>query len=212
MRWLKRLGIVVLLLGLVFVGVGLLLPDRVHVARSIEIERPPGEVHALLDGFGRFNEWSPWKDHDPSAQYRFEGPARGVGASMHWSGDKGEGSQRITAIDPGRRIDVALEFGPDGGGTASYLLEPSAGGTRLTWTFDSDFQGKLMFRWIGLFFDRLIGGDYERGLASLKQLAESEPAPQPAPEPEPAATDEADPEDEPAGDDDEAGGVAGAAA
>lgn len=209
MRWLKRLGIALLLLGVVFVGVGLLLPDRVHVARSIEIERPPAEVYALLEGFERFNEWSPWKDYDPSAQYRLEGPARGVGASMHWSGDKGSGSQRITAVDPGRRIDVALEFGPDGGGgEASFLLEPSPAGTRLGWTFDSDFQGSLMFRWIGLFFDRLIGGDYERGLASLKQLAESEPAPQP----EPAPAEEGDGEDEAGSDEDAAEGVASAAA
>lgn len=200
MRIVKWLLVVLLLLGGVFVAGGLLLPDTVEVRRSTTIERPPAQVFALINGFGRFNEWSPWADYDASASYTFEGPASGVGATMRWRGDKGEGSQRIIALDPDRRLDVALDFGGSGRGTASFLLAPSAAGTDLIWTFGSDFEGNYFGRWMGLFMDRLVGGDYQRGLAALKRLAESEPLPAPAPteeSDEEVAEDESSPGDDP---------------
>lgn len=173
MRAVKMIAGLVLALAVVFVVGGLLLPDKVHVERAIEIDRPPAEVYAVLNGFGRFNEWSPWLDFDPTAEYRFEGPVSGIGARMAWHGDKGGGSQEIVAVVDGAQIDVALDFGSDGQALAHYLMQPHGGGTWLVWSFDTEFQGSLVGRWFGLAFDRMIGADYERGLQQLKVLLET---------------------------------------
>jgi len=195
MRFLKWLLAVVLLLGGVFAVGGMLLPDQVELERSVRIERPPSQVFDLLNGFGRFNEWSPWADYDASARYEFAGPSQGVGAVLRWRGDRMEGSQTITAVEPGRRITVALDFGASGDAVAEFRLEPAGEATDLTWAFRSDFEGSWSGRWIGLFFDRLVGGDYERGLAAFKTLAESEPVQQP-PAPQESAGDAIDSERE----------------
>jgi uncharacterized protein YndB with AHSA1/START domain len=180
MRWLKiSLGIVVVLLAAFVIG-GLVLPDRVQVERSILIERQPPQVFAVVNGFARFNEWSPWIDHDPSATYHFSGPATGVGARMSWSGDKGEGAQEITEVVADERVVVALDFGADGGAVAQHILIPEGGGTRVVWRFQSDFEGSLVGRWFGLLFEGMIGPDYEKGLANLKRVVEAEPAQLPA--------------------------------
>lgn len=179
MRLLKWILIGLLLLGGIFVTGGFFLPDVVRVQRAVQIKRQPAQVFPLLNGFARFNEWSPWADYDPSASYSLEGPASGVGATLRWHGEKGEGSQKITALEPDERIDVALEFGDAGRGTASFLLTPRDTGTELVWSFTSDFEGNFVGRWMGMFFDRMIGPDYERGLAAFKRLAESEPPPAP---------------------------------
>lgn len=171
LKW--ALGVLVLF-GVLFVAGSLLLPARSHVERSISIQRPPADVFRALDSFQRFNEWSPWFAADPQAQYRFEGPAAGVGARMAWSGNRavGSGSQRIIESQPPRRIVVALEF--DGhASTATYTLVPEGdGGTRLTWAFDAEHGFDPFARWFGLLFDRMIGGDYARGLAQLKAVLE----------------------------------------
>jgi hypothetical protein len=180
MRLLKWLLGLVLALGLVFAVGGMLLPDVVELQRSVRIERPPSQVYPLLNGFGRFNEWSPWAAYDPSARYEFDGPSQGVGAVLRWRGDKMEGSQTIIGVEPDRRITVALDFGASGEAIAEFRLEPAGEATDLTWAFRSDFEGSWTGRWMGLFFERLLGPDYERGLASLKQLAESEPESRPA--------------------------------
>ncbi|MCK7592399.1 SRPBCC family protein [Pseudomarimonas salicorniae] len=176
MRLLKGLFFLIVFLVAVFAGVGWFLPDRVEVERDIVIDRPPAEVFALLDGFGRFNEWSPWRDYDATATYEYAGPARGVGAIMRWRGDAGEGSQEIVAMEPPNSITVKLDFGTDGVATSHYLLRPAGAGTRLVWRFEFDAEGHLVSRWFNLLLDRMIGPDYERGLADLKVLAESQPA------------------------------------
>jgi hypothetical protein len=194
MRWLKiALGFVLVLVAVFVVG-GLLLPDRVELERSIHIERPSAQIYPLLDGFTRFNEWSPWRDYDPSAVYELSGPARGVGARMSWSGDKGGGSQEVIEAVPNDRVGVALDFGGDGLATAHHILIPEGDGTRVIWRFETGFEGSLAGRWFGLVFESMLGPDYERGLASLKQVAESEPV---AVAPEREGAGESDLDDDP---------------
>lgn len=174
MKFIKWVLAVIVGLGLVL-GLGsLLLPASTHVERAIVIDRSPEQVYATLNSFERFNAWSPWAEYDPQARYTFEGPASGVGARMSWVGNRsvGSGSQRISESVPNRKIVVALDF--DGSeGRAIYLIEPEGGGTRLTWAFDTDHGYNPFGRWLGLLFDRMIGGDYEKGLAKLKALLES---------------------------------------
>lgn len=178
MRLMKALAGVVAVPVLLFFAVGGLLPDHAQVERGIHIERSPAAIHAVLDGYGRFNEWSPWAERDPAANYEYSGPRSGVGATLHWSGNAevGEGTQRIVESVPGERVVSALDFGDRGRATAAFVLAPRDAGTDVVWRFRADFEGRLIDRWFGLFFDRMIGGDYERGLARLKTLLESEPA------------------------------------
>jgi Polyketide cyclase / dehydrase and lipid transport len=57
--------------------------------------------------------------------------------------------------------------------TATLVLAPEGTGTRATWSLDTDFSGSLLGRYFGLALDRMVGPDYEKGLAQLKALAES---------------------------------------
>lgn len=177
MKIIKWILAVLVALGLVVVLGSLLLPSSTHVERSITIQRSPAEVFATLNSFERFNAWSPWAEYDPQARYTFEGPASGVGARMRWEGSRsvGKGSQEITVSEADRRVEVALDF--DGSqAKATYLIEPEGAGTRLTWVFDTEHGYNPLGRWMGLLFDRMIGADYEKGLAKLKALLESAPA------------------------------------
>lgn len=189
MRVLKFLLGAILLLAAILVIGGFLLPDRAHVERSIVIDRSPAHVYSILNSYKRFNEWSPWADRDPNATYTYSGPASGVGAGMGWVGDPktvGSGSQKIIASAPDQRIETALDFGEQGKGTTTFVLTPEGKGTRVVWGFDTHFEGSLIGRWFGLFMEKMLAPDYERGLANLKRLMESEPLPVPeAPPPVP---------------------------
>ncbi len=190
MRLLKfLLGAILLLAAIVVVG-GFLLPDQVHVERAIVIERSPAQVHDILNSYKRFNEWSPWAEKDPNAIYTYSGPAAGVGAKLAWVGNKevGSGSQEIIASVPDQRVETALDFGENGKGTAAFVLTPEGQGTRVAWGFDTDFDGNLIGRWFGLLMEKMLAPDYEKGLARLKTLLESELVSAPvAPAPEMAA-------------------------
>lgn len=171
----KGLLYLVVVLAVAFVVGGFLLPASSHVERSISIARPPGEVHALLDSYKRFNEWSPWYDLEPGANYSYSGPESGVGASMAWQGEKvGKGSQRITESVPQLKVVNALDFdGTQAVGT--FTLKGEGDGTRVTWALDSEHGNNLVSRWFGLLLDGMVGKDYDKGLAKLKSVLESEP-------------------------------------
>lgn len=170
-------GIIAAVAGLIvlFVVIGLLLPREATAERSTVIDAPPEAVFLVVNDISRFNEWSPWADVDPTARYDFSGPASGVGARMEWTSDEpsaGTGAMEITESVPHERVRKLLDFGDMGQATTEYRLEPADGGTRITWSIHTDFGNNPVARWYGLFFDAMIGPDYEEGLENLKNLVE----------------------------------------
>jgi effector-binding domain-containing protein len=167
------------LLGLILlaVAVGLFLPARAHVERSIEIGVPQAAVFDVVNGFKRFNEWSPWHKYDPAATYTYSGPEKGVGARFQWKSQKpevGSGSQEIIASEPGQSVRMRLAFSGQGNAESELRIEPAESGSRVTWSLDADFGFNLLDRYAGLLFDRFVGPDYEAGLVNLKTLLESD--------------------------------------
>ena len=178
MAALKKIVFALVLLVAVLAVVGMLLPGRAHVERSATIDAPRATVFVQLNGFKNFNKWSPWAEKDPNAKYTYEGPETGVGAKFSWSGDPktvGSGSQEITESRPYDTVVSSLDFGDKGKAIASYLLAPEGDGTKITWSLDATLGMSPVGRYFGLLFDRMIGPDYEKGLANLKALAESLP-------------------------------------
>jgi effector-binding domain-containing protein len=153
------------------------LPRSVHVERATSIGAPPATEFALVNGYRLFNKWSPWFALDPEARYTYEGPDFGVGAKMAWASEKdvGTGSQKIVESRPHEMVRTELDFGAEGVAHAQFTLAPEGDGTRVTWGLDADMGAGPVGRWFGLMMDGMVGKDYEKGLASLKTLAESLP-------------------------------------
>lgn len=173
-----------ILLGLVVVIAAALAfaatrPDSFRIERSLIVQAPPQAVYPQIADFRRWQTWSPFEDLDPAMKRSYDGAERGQGAIYAWDGDKsGAGRMEIVeAVEPSR-IRIQLDFLRPfkARNTAEFVLTPEAGGTRVSWAmYGADpYIGKLM----GLFFDRdaMIGKDFEKGLESLKSLAETPPA------------------------------------
>jgi len=176
-KFLRGLLIALVGLAIIVIVVGFFLPDQVHVERSIDISARPKEVYGLVSNFRESNKWSPWYKLDPEAQYVYEGPDAGVGAKMSWESEKpevGAGSQEILEAQPHTWVKTVLDFGEQGTAFATFEIEPVEAGSRVTWGLDSAFGYDILGRYFGLLFERLIGPDYELGLANLKSLAESQ--------------------------------------
>jgi len=181
-RFLKYLAWSALALASALLVVGVFLPTSAHVERSIRMTASPDTVFGIVNGFRRFKEWSPWAGLDPQARYTFSGPTTGVGARMEWSSDKpevGSGSQEITAVEPGRSVTMRLDFAGQSAATSTMVIEPTAGGSLVRWSFDTSYEGNFAMRYFGLLFDGMVGADYEKGLSRLKSIAEGAVAGQP---------------------------------
>jgi len=177
MQWLKTGFMVILVLIAVFLLVGLLvLPDRVFVDRTITITAPPERIFPLVSNFREFNRWSPWAEKDPNTQYTFEGPESGVGAKVYWYSENkqvGSGSQEIIESRDNELVRTALDFGEQGTASASYMIESTSEGSRVTWGLMVDAEGSIIGRYFGLLMDRMVGPEYEKGLDNLRKIAEN---------------------------------------
>jgi hypothetical protein len=184
MLWLKRIAIGLAVLAGLIVGGGFLLPASSHVERSIVINVPEAQVFTMINGFERFNEWSPWAKLDPNTKYEFAGPSIGVGAKMSWASadpSVGAGSQEIIESTPPNLVRVRLKFEGQDDAISFHRLEPMETGTRVTWGFDAEFGNDVIGRWFGyLMFDSMLGPDYEKGLSNLKTVLEQQSTNAPA--------------------------------
>lgn len=178
MAILKKIALALVVLIVLLAAIGMLLPRNVHIERSIVIDAPAATVFALVDGYKQFNKWSPWAALDPNAKYTTEGPVFGVGAKQSWSGDPktvGTGSQEIIEVKQNESVKSRLEFAGQAPATASFTLTPDTGGTKVVWGLDCDMGKGPVGRYFGLMMDKMVGKDYEKGLAGMKSLAESFP-------------------------------------
>jgi len=152
-------------------------PDRFHIERSATINASSATIFPHINNFHRWAAWSPFEKMDPQLQRSYAGPAAGIGAAYSWVGNSkvGEGSMKITESTPTRTVGIALEFLKPfkASNVATFTLTPEAtGATRVTWAMDGQntFVSKAMSLFMSM--DRMIGGEFEKGLASLKGIVE----------------------------------------
>jgi hypothetical protein len=152
-------------------------PSDYRVTRSATMEAPPETVFAQVNDFHKWDAWSPWVKLDPNAQVRYEGPDAGEGAKFFWSGNSeiGEGSMALVESKPDERIGIRLDFVKPFAGTSDveFAFEPVATNeTKVTWTMSG--KNNFMAKAIGLVIDcdKMIGDQFEKGLASIKAIVE----------------------------------------
>ena len=172
-----------ILIALVIVVLGLavvitLQPATFRVTRTATIAAAPADVFALVNDFHNWDAWSPWAKLDPAMKTTYAGSTSGQGAVYSWVGnsDVGEGSMTITDSQPASRVKIKLEFIKPFASTADNLFEfaQAAAGTTVTWTMsgDNDFLSKAFSLFMGG-MDKMIGPDFEKGLAQMKTAAEA---------------------------------------
>lgn len=151
-------------------------PDTFRVQRSIRIQAPPEKVFAFLSDFRRWSAWSPWEGRDPAMRRTLSGAPAGKGSVYEWTGNSrvGQGRMEIIHSVPPAALRVQLDFIKpfQAHNVAEFVLSGSGGSTDVTWAMygPAPFLSKLMGVFMSM--DRMVGRDFEAGLASLKAAAE----------------------------------------
>ena len=176
------LKIVAIVAGCVVVAVAVVLvlaamkPDTFTVSRSTAVKAPPEKIYPLIEDFHRWTAWSPYEHRDPNLRRTFGGAPNGRGATYAWEGNKdiGAGSMEIIEAAAPSKIVLKLDFSRpfEAHNTVTFSLVPQGSDTAVTWAMQgpAPFFAKIIHVFINM--DKMVGGDFETGLARLKAAAE----------------------------------------
>ncbi|MFF0817465.1 SRPBCC family protein [Rhodococcus sp. NPDC003318] len=153
------------------------MADTFLVERSIVTSASPEAVHTLIDDFRNWPQWSPWEELDPNMTRTYAGADRGAGASYAWSGNRkaGAGSMTITESVPGRKVKLDLSFLKPfrAQNVTTFLIEPGGSGTTVRWQMTGKQSWFFTVFGFVISMDKMVGKDFEKGLAALKRAAET---------------------------------------
>ncbi len=174
---LKKILVALTVLVGVFLVVVALQPSEFRVQREITMAVPAEVAFSQVNDFHKWDNWSPWAKKDPNAKNTFEGSPSGVGAALSWAGNMevGEGKMTITESLPPSLIRIQLDFLKPfaGTSTAEFTFTPQGENTVVSWSMSgkNNFVAKAMS--LIMSCDKMIGGEFEKGLAQMKTVAES---------------------------------------
>lgn len=173
---LETIVVIILLAVVAVVAYAAMQPNDFRLERSQAIAASPQTILGHIEDFRKWRQWSPWEGLDPNLERDYSGAERGKGAVYAWRGNgkAGQGRMEILEADP-RHVRIALDFIKPfkASNIAEFTLTPAGDATRVNWAMTG--SRSLMMKVMGLVFDmeKMVGPDFERGLASLKQAAEA---------------------------------------
>lgn len=174
---------------LIYIGVAIVLgvlgilvaafvkPKEYRLERSVSTSASAAEVFRVLNDIQRFQEWSPWKKLDPEAKYEYSGPLLGVGSAVAWDGNKDLGAGRMQIVDtqPEKAIFIETEFFRPFASKSrtSWLVSDEGSQRKITWVMEG-INETIIARVFNVIvsMDKILGKDFEEGLASLKSIVE----------------------------------------
>lgn len=170
-----------IVIGLAIVIAGILVTaglksNHMLVTRQMVIASSPENLFPYINNSQKSYEWMPWAEGDPGLEIKYSGPPEGVGAKSSWKGkEMGVGSSEVVESVINQVVKTKLEYTEpmQMSQLAEISLAPAAGGTLVKWSVSGDYN--YFFRLMGIFVDcdKMIGGEFEKGLNKLKSLVES---------------------------------------
>jgi carbon monoxide dehydrogenase subunit G len=175
---------IVVVVAILIVGVGAVLvyaatlPDEFRVQRRISINAPPEAIFPLVNDHRRVAAWSPYEKKDPAMKRAYSGAASGKGAVYEWDGDSNVGKGRIEIVEslPLSKVTLKLDMIKPfaGRNTVEFTLQPQGETTVVTWALHGAVPYMAKVFCMLMNGDRMVGDDFEAGLAKLKMLAEQQ--------------------------------------
>jgi hypothetical protein len=176
------LKITLIVLAVLAVGiVGILAyaatrPDDFRLQRSAVIKAPPEKVFPFINDFKQWGAWSPYEKLDPGMKRIYGATTAGKGATYAWegNGNVGSGSMEILNAPAPSQVAIKLDFMRpfEAHNIAEFTLRRVGESTNVTWSMRGPlpFFAKIIHVFMNM--DKMVGGQFDEGLANLKAAAE----------------------------------------
>ena len=178
MRILKIIGIFIVLVIALYLVACMMGPKRVDAERSTTINAPVSLVYNTITDLATWKDWSYWTVQDTGMQITYGDKTSGLGANYRWVDGKGEtGKMEIVEAEPNQRMKSQIQFGNwPGYSNGEWTLTEGEEGVNVSWHMTNDTDIPFLARAFLIKMDDMIGADFEKGLANLKEYVEKKAA------------------------------------
>jgi len=172
----KKIVTVVAMLIVAVLAYAATKPDTFRVERSANIAASSEKIFPHINDLKSWGAWSPWEKMDPAMKKTPGGAPSGKGAVYEWDGNDqvGKGRMEIMESSPPSKITIKLDFMKpfEAHNMAEFALERKGDSTHVTWAMfgPQPYMAKVMSIFIDC--DRMVGKQFEEGLANLKAITE----------------------------------------
>lgn len=178
----KKVLYVILAIAVIYLVCCLIGPSNIRVERASTINASADAIKSQIVDYNVFSKWSPWAEKDTTMKVSVEGTAGTVGHKYAWEGNKevGKGTMEITKISTDTIVEK-LGFDGKGYSDVTFTFKAEGAGTNVNWAMDMNvpFFGRGVMMFMKGKMDKMLGGDFEKGLAKLKTVAETVPIVEP---------------------------------
>ncbi len=181
MKVLRFLLILIIILFVGYIILCIATPAQMTVVKSTTINAPKNVVWNQMVDLENQQNWSPWKEMDPSIKTTITGPAGQVGQKSSWTSESNMGEMTISTVE-GDSMRYDLHFvKPFEGKAVGWVTVSGEDGAVVA---TNGYSGESSFWMRGmsaLFGKRMMEKMLGRGLELLKEYVESGKAKAPAP-------------------------------
>ncbi len=158
--------------------IALFTSKHFKVEREVVINKPKQEIFDYIKHLKNHDNFTVWAAMDPNMKKEYTGTDGTVGFSFIWASDHkqaGHGKQTITAIKEGEELDTEVHFLKPWDNIAhayfkTELAEDSQ--TKVKWGIYNDVKYPMKVMRLFMNMDKMIGKDFDKGLAKLKEVME----------------------------------------
>lgn len=172
----KKILIGLGLIVTVILAIAAFKSPEMSVSREIIIAAAPDAIFPYINNSRKSYEWMPWAEGDPEIEINFTGPDEGIGSISSWNGEQmGSGKSEVVESITNQVVKTQLVYTKpfEMSQLAEISLTPVSSGTKVVWSVSG--HNNYFFRLMGVFMDcdKMIGGEFEKGLNKLKTIVES---------------------------------------
>ena len=180
MKALKIILIGLVLLVIAFIVAGMMMPRGYEFERSITIKATPQQIHSHVGDLAKWEDWTPWKEEDPTVKVTLGPATTGKGASQIWTSKRGKASLEFTMSDPARGIEYDMthamgneDDAEEAKSLCKMLYKPDGDSTIVTWSMKGDMPSGILGGYRAKMMNSMAGPMFERGLEKLKKNVEA---------------------------------------
>lgn len=173
---LRKIAIAIVVLVAALLVYAATKPGTFRIERTATIKASPEKIYPYMSDFHKGDLWSPYEKKDPTMKRTFSGAPSGKGAVYEFEGNKNVGKGRLEIIEavPPAKVVLTLDMikPMQGHNIVEYSIKPNGSSTDVTWSMlgTNTYVGKIVCIFINV--DKMVGTDFEAGLANLKTLVE----------------------------------------